>query len=82
MNRYSYDIGESSKRIKKSPQIRRLSQPMVVPLQRQNRTKSNFRLLCDADVFWLREEAQSFVAAFAADAALFHAAEGDTQIAH
>ncbi len=39
-------------------------------------------LLCDTDVFWLGEKAQSFLAAFATDAALFHAAEGDAQVAH
>ena len=39
-------------------------------------------LLSDADVFRLGEKAQGFVAAFAADAALFHAAEGDAQVAH
>jgi hypothetical protein len=40
------------------------------------------RLLCDADVLWLGEEAQRFVTAFAADAALFHAAERNAQVAH
>ena len=39
-------------------------------------------LLCDADVFGLGEEAESFFAAFAADAALLHAAEGNAQVAH
>ena len=40
------------------------------------------KLLCDADVFWLREESECFFTAFAADAAGFHAAEGDAQVAH
>src|SRR5260370_40213202 len=39
-------------------------------------------LLRDADVFWLGEKAQSFFAAFAADAAGFHPAKGDAKIAH
>ena len=39
-------------------------------------------LFRDADVFGLREEPQSFFAPFAADAALFHSAKGDTQVAH
>src|SRR5512133_1156985 len=38
--------------------------------------------LRDADVFGLGEEAKRFFAAFAADAALFHAAEWNAQIAH
>ena len=38
-------------------------------------------LLRDADVLGLGEEAEGFLAAFAADAALFHAAEGDAEIA-
>ena len=42
---------------------------------------THFRLLCDADVFWLGEEAQRFFAAFAANTALFHAAEGNAQVA-
>src|SRR6267143_2581564 len=41
-----------------------------------------FSLFCDADVFWLGEEAEGFFAAFAADAALLHPAERDAQIAH
>ena len=40
------------------------------------------QLLRDADVFWFGEEPQSFFAAFAADAALFHSAKGDAQVAH
>lgn len=39
-------------------------------------------LFCDTDVLRLGEEAEGFFAAFAADAALFHAAEGDAQVAH
>src|SRR6266566_4505764 len=39
------------------------------------------QLFRDADVFWFGEESQCFFAAFAADAALFHAAEGDAQVA-
>jgi len=39
-------------------------------------------LLGDANVLWLGEETQRFFAAFAADAALFHAAEGHAEIAH
>src|SRR3954447_25290847 len=39
------------------------------------------RLLGDADVLGLGEETQRFFAAFAADAALFHAAKRDAQIA-
>ena len=39
-------------------------------------------LLGDANVFWLGEEAQCFFTAFTADAALFHAAERDAEIAH
>src|SRR4051794_25561323 len=38
-------------------------------------------LLRDADVLWFGEEAQGFFAAFAADAALLHAAEGDAKVA-
>src|SRR3954464_12250372 len=40
------------------------------------------RLLRDANVLWFGEETQRFFATFAADAALFHAAERDAQIAH
>jgi hypothetical protein len=39
-------------------------------------------LLRDTDVLCFGEEPQRFFAAFAADAALFHAAERDAQIAH
>src|SRR5207253_76486 len=39
-------------------------------------------LLCDADILRFGEESQRLFAAFAADAALFHAAEGDAQVAH
>jgi hypothetical protein len=38
-------------------------------------------LLRDADVLWLGEEPQRFFAAFTADAALFHSAERNAQIA-
>src|SRR2546423_6434815 len=38
-------------------------------------------LLRDADVFGLGEKTQGFLATFAADAALFHAAEGNAEIA-
>jgi hypothetical protein len=37
-------------------------------------------LLCDADVFWLGKKAQRFFAAFATDAAGFHAAETSRRI--
>src|SRR4029077_13284630 len=40
------------------------------------------RLLCDTDILGLGEESKCFLTAFAADAALFHAAEGDAQVAH
>src|SRR3954453_21336093 len=40
------------------------------------------RLLRDANVLWFGEKTQRFFAAFAADAALFHAAEWDAEIAH
>src|ERR1041385_7914749 len=39
-------------------------------------------LLRDADVLRLGEKAEGFFAAFAADAALFHPAEGDAEIAN
>ena len=39
-------------------------------------------LLRDADVLGLGEEAEGFFAAFAADTALFHAAEGNAEIAN
>jgi hypothetical protein len=39
------------------------------------------QLLRDADVFWFGEESGRFFAAFAADAALFHAAERNAQVA-
>ncbi len=42
----------------------------------------SIELLRDADVFWLGEKAQRLIAAFAANAALFHSAEGDAQVAH
>src|SRR5450759_5613940 len=49
----------------------------------QKRNRSSWRsLLCDTDVLRLGEEAQGFVAAFAADAACLHAAEGDAQVAY
>src|SRR6266581_3600174 len=38
-------------------------------------------LFCDANVLGLGEESQRFLAAFAADAALFHPAKGDSQVA-
>src|SRR3954467_7868458 len=44
-------------------------------------SNSGCRLLCDADVLGLGEEAKGLVAAFAADPALFHAAEGHAQVA-
>ena len=43
-----------------------------------NKSKSSSR---DADVFRLSEKAQGFFAAFSPDAALFHSAEGNAQIA-
>ena len=42
----------------------------------------NHQLFCDADVLRFGEKAERFVAAFAADAALFHSAKRDAQIAH
>src|SRR4029077_14780585 len=42
----------------------------------------NARLLRDANVLWFSEKTQRFFAAFAADAALFHSAERDAEIAH
>ena len=39
------------------------------------------QLLRDADVFWFGEEPERFFAAFSPDAALFHAAKGNAQIA-
>src|SRR5882724_11984355 len=41
---------------------------------------THFRLLRDANVLWFSEETQGFFAAFAADAASFHAAERDAEI--
>src|SRR4030095_12088289 len=38
-------------------------------------------LLRNADVFWFREEAERFFAAFATDATLFHSTKGDAQVA-
>ena len=43
---------------------------------------SNRGLFRDADIFGLGEEVQRFFAAFAADAALFHSAKGNPQVAH
>jgi len=48
---------------------------ILTKLEKQN-------LLGDANVLRLGEEAQGFFATFAADAALFHAAEGHAEIAH
>jgi hypothetical protein len=39
------------------------------------------QLFRDADVFWFGEEPQRFFTTFAADAALFHSAEGNAKIA-
>ncbi len=39
------------------------------------------KLFRDADVLWLGEKAQSFFAAFAADAAGFHSTERDAEVA-
>src|SRR5205809_7244861 len=47
-----------------------------------NQGSARAGLLCNADILWLGEESQCFFAAFAADAALLHAAEGNAQIAH
>ena len=44
--------------------------------------RTSLELLRDADVFRLSEKAQSFFAAFAANATLFHAPKGDAQVAH
>ena len=44
--------------------------------------RSNRGLFRDADVLWFGEKVQRFFAAFAADAALFHSAKGNAQIAH
>jgi hypothetical protein len=55
----------------------------LVPSATQILTKiEKQNLLGDADVFRLGEETQGFFAAFAANAALFHSAERDAQIAH
>ncbi len=44
---------------------------------------SDIRILsCEADVFRLGEKAERFLAALAPDAALFHPAERDAQVAH
>ena len=39
-------------------------------------------LACDADVFRFGKKVERFVAAFAADAALFHSAERNAEVAH
>ena len=39
-------------------------------------------LFCDADVLGFGEKTQGFIAAFAADTALFHSTERNPQIAH
>src|SRR4051812_32778440 len=49
-----------------------------VPFEGQWHRRILFR---DADVLGLGEETERFLAAFAADAALFHAAEGNAEIA-
>ncbi len=48
----------------------------------RSRRSTHVGLLCDADVFRLGEESKRFFAAFAADAACFHSAERDAQVAH
>src|SRR5439155_25881482 len=47
-----------------------------------NQGSARAGLLCNADILGLGEESQCFFAAFAADAALLHAAEGNAQVAH
>src|SRR5439155_23124491 len=47
-----------------------------------NQGSARAGLLCNADILGLGEESQCFFAAFAADAALLHAAEGDAEVAH
>ena len=47
-----------------------------------NQGSARAGLLCNADILGLGEESQCFFAAFAADAALLHAAEGNSQVAH
>ena len=47
-----------------------------------NRPPHILDLFRDANVLWLGEKTQRFFAAFAADTALFHAAERDAEIAH
>src|SRR5207253_1550957 len=49
---------------------------------RQAPRLSSVSLSCDTNVLGLGEKSQRFFAAFAADAAGFHAAEGDAQVAH
>jgi hypothetical protein len=54
----------------------------LVPSANQILTKiEKQNLLGDANVLWLGEETQGFFATFAADAALFHAAERNAQVA-
>ena len=59
----------------------RISHFQLISKASTSRSK-NKSLLCDADVLRLGKEPQRFFAAFAADAALFHAAERDAQVAH
>jgi hypothetical protein len=47
----------------------------------RSRRTTHVELFRDANVLWFSEKAKRFFAAFAADAALFHAAERDTEIA-
>ena len=46
------------------------------------RSTLDHRLLCDADILRLGEEAQRLFATFTADAALFHSTKRDSQIPH
>src|SRR6266478_8213632 len=47
-----------------------------------NQESAPAELLCDADILGLGEESKRFFTAFAADTTLFHAPEGDAQVAH
>src|SRR4029077_20431559 len=48
----------------------------------QKRSTTRHGSFCDADIFWFSEKTECFLPAFTADAALFHAAEGHTEVAH
>ena len=58
------------------------SLPACQGLRRGSRSASQHDLFRYADVFRLREKSQCLLAAFAADAARFHAAKRDAEVAH